>query len=192
MTENGRTLLGFPPRKGGFRLVLMFWVVCLLAVVLTGCQREVSKGDAVPGQVELPDERPGSARKPRGFRVRQGVGVTGAGSRCLRWFWPDLRDDREPCLIWGKSGRSKHTGEFRFTNTGNAPLKILQIHGCCGARTRGRSGPGISPRSEWYPGIRASFRLDADPQPNLGISPRRTIRNTVSCRWSSRRRLSQV
>ena len=149
MTENGRTLLGFPRRgREDSGLSWMFWVVCLLAVVLTGCQREVSKGDAVPGQVERstnvqvpPGNLAGSESAKESASPGQAVDVPAVV------LAPTFTIEN-PLLDLGEIGTdSKHTGEFRFTNTGNAPLKILQIHGCCGVATR-----GVEAGQEYPPG----------------------------------------
>lgn len=164
MTATGRILRGFPRRRGGGAcFAWVFLAMCLPAGALIGCRREVSKGDARPvpvdrsTTVQVPPEdlaRPDSPKEP--ISTGQPVDVQALV------LSPTITIEK-PLLDLGEIGTdSKRTGEFRFTNTGNAPLKILQVHGCCGVTTR-----GVEAGQEYAPGQRGvlEFELPAGSVP---------------------------
>jgi hypothetical protein len=59
---------------------------------------------------------------------------------------------------------SKRTGEFKFTNTGKSPLKILQVHSCCGVATK-----GVEAGAEFAPGesgvLEFEYLVGSTPSP---------------------------
>jgi hypothetical protein len=62
----------------------------------------------------------------------------------------------KPVLDLGEVGTdTKNTGRFEFLNTGNAPLKILQVHSCCGVTTR-----GVEAGQEYAPGQGGALEFD--------------------------------
>ncbi len=62
----------------------------------------------------------------------------------------------KPVLDLGEVGAdTKRTGQFHFTNTGKSPLKILQVHSCCGVATR-----GIEAGQEFAPGESGTLEFD--------------------------------
>jgi hypothetical protein len=50
---------------------------------------------------------------------------------------------------------SRHKGQFKFTNTGNAPLKIAQVQSCCGVVTK-----GVEAGQEYAPGQSGTLEVD--------------------------------
>lgn len=167
MTANGWILGVFPRRGGGDSCV--DWVLlamCLLAGASIGCRREASQGDVLPAQVdrstsvEVPTVDPAGPDSPEEpISTGQLVEVPPVVLR------PSIAIEK-PLLDLGEIGTdSKRTGEFRFTNAGNAPLKILQIHGCCGVTTR-----GVEAGQEYAPGQRGvlEFELPAGSMPVSG------------------------
>jgi len=126
-----------------------------------GCRQEASKADAATAQAESPAvqaESPAvqapaaepekAAPVPHQVKLDEPVKVeaTVDGPRITV---------ENPVVDLGEVGAdSKRTGEFRFTNTGNAPLKILDVHSCCGVVTRGVTagqvyGPGKGGKLEF-------------------------------------------
>ena len=50
---------------------------------------------------------------------------------------------------------TRNTTEFTFTNVGEAPLKIVDVNACCGARTR-----GVAKGQEYAPGESGTLEVD--------------------------------
>jgi len=58
---------------------------------------------------------------------------------------------------------SRHTAEFKFTNTGNQPLKITQVKSCCGVSTK-----GVENGQEYTPGAGGALEVDYPASPYPG------------------------
>jgi hypothetical protein len=102
----------------------------LLTGLLTGCQGGNSTAQtpaARPAADEaIPAPQPQPAAEP-GRPVKVEVAVS----------TPKITLEKT-VLDLGEIGTdSKNTGKFHFTNTGNAPLKIVRVYSCCGVMTRG-------------------------------------------------------
>lgn len=62
----------------------------------------------------------------------------------------------EPVVDLGQIGTdTKKTGKFEFTNTGKAPLKIVQVHSCCGVTTK-----GVDNGQEYAPGEKGTLEFE--------------------------------
>jgi len=132
--------------RGHSRLSRGFIALCIQAALLAGCQREASKGDAQTEQAGSPviqaqpsePEEAASADRPAVPAKPANTAEVGEG--------PRITVD-ELVVDLGEVGTdSKRTGEFRFKNTGNAPLEILDVHSCCGVVTRGvKAGQKYAP-----------------------------------------------
>jgi hypothetical protein len=133
----------------------VFIASCLLAAVLMGCRREASTPDAPAVQsdtltIQTPSEksaRPASVQGPA--HPDEPVEIEAVV------LSPQITVEK-PTLDLGEVGTdSKRTGEFHFKNTGNAPLKILEVHSCCGVTTR-----GVVAGQEYAPGQSGTLEFD--------------------------------
>lgn len=118
----------------------------LLAGVLAGCQGENSTRETpaarADGAIQTSQPQP-AAGAVQPVEVEATV------------LAPRITIEK-PVLDLGEVGTdSKNTGKFRFTNTGNAPLKILRVHTCCGVSTR-----GVENGQEYAPGESGALEFD--------------------------------
>jgi len=132
--------------------------LCLLAAALVGCRNEAStagtaatqSGDSTFQVAQVPSAEPSSpesAPKPAGPVEPVELEATVLA--------PKITVEK-PVLDLGEIGtETKRTDAFRFTNTGNAPLKILQVHQCCGVATR-----GVAAGQEYAPGESGALEFD--------------------------------
>ena len=101
----------------------------MLPAFLTGCQEEVktTKATAVekPPQISETTASTPTVEKPSAGRVETPV----AGPRIT--FEETVHNFGEV------APESKHTTQFKFKNTGTAPLKIVSVRPCCGVTTKG-------------------------------------------------------
>lgn len=146
-------------RGGDSPFDLRLLTLCLLAAALMmGCRNEASTArapatqsdDAVVQAVQTQSGElsgPASVRTPANPSAPVEVQVTVLAPKI---------EVEKPVLNLGEVGTdSKRTGEFRFTNTGKAPLKILQVHSCCGVATR-----GVKAGQEYAPGEKGALEFD--------------------------------
>jgi hypothetical protein len=128
---------------------------CVFATALTGCRREASKADAPAAQsaaltAQVPPVEPAepvpAGQQASPDKLPEVLAVASGPRITVEKAIVDL----------GEVGTdSKRTGEFRFTNTGNAPLKILDVHFCCGVATR-----GVAAGQEYAPGQSGVLEFD--------------------------------
>ena len=98
----------------------------LIVAFLAGCHGSVSapKAPTAPSQTE--------AAKSAGAEV------SGAG--------PKIALEKDVCDLGEIGVDTKHEGQFKFTNTGAAPLKIVQVRTLLRGRGQGRGdGPRVAP-----------------------------------------------
>jgi len=132
-------------QRGKGYLSLRSWLLLLgLATVLAGCQNETS-------QVKSPATEPAGdvsvQAAPTGAQVPVELEVT--------VLLPEITVEK-PVLDLGEVGMTaKRTGQFTFTSTGNAPLKILRVQSCCGVATR-----GVEAGQEYAPGQSGTLEFD--------------------------------
>lgn len=157
MIENsGIPCVGIRRRGRGSRFDLGVVALCLTAAVLLGCRNEAStskvpatKADGSAVQTASA-EKPASAAKPVELKATE--------------LSPAITFEK-PVLDLGEVGTdSKRTGEFRFTNTGKSPLKILQVHSCCGV-----AADGVKAGDEFAPGesgvLTFEYLIGSTPNP---------------------------
>lgn len=144
-------------RRGGdswFDLRLL--LPCLLVAVLMGCRNEASVAKS-------PADQPASAT----VSVDQTQTKPAEPVELKVTVLAPKITFEEPILDLGEVGTdTKRTGQFTFTNTGNAPLKILQVHSCCGVALR-----GVEAGQEYAPGEKGTLEFDyltgSAPQPSV-------------------------
>jgi hypothetical protein len=114
-----------------------------MAAMLAGCQNETSqvKSPAPPAGEASVQTAQTDAQEPVELEVRV--------------LLPEITVE-EPVVDLGEVGMSaKRTGQFKFTSTGTAPLKILKVQSCCGVATR-----GIEAGREYAPGESGTLEFD--------------------------------
>ncbi len=115
--------------------VLTWLLVASVVLVETGCREPMrSEPDSVPMAATM---RPaaGATQDDAGDRSRlpvtgtSQVGPAGGANAAEITV-------QEPVYDFGEvAPRTKHTGRFAFTNTGDSPLKITEVKKCCGVLT---------------------------------------------------------
>lgn len=139
---NGMAVRG---RRGGFAsawVVLPLWTALILAQ--SGCQdqsRRAQGPETASGSekaVEVSDV--GSARTPSA--AEPAAAAIGAEAPAITV--------EETLHDFGEIGPgTTHTAQFKFTNTGTAPLVVAQVRSCCGVVTKGvKNGQKYAPGRE--------------------------------------------
>jgi hypothetical protein len=79
---------------------------------------------------------------------------------------PQITVEKDVCDLGEVGVDTKFTGEFKFTNTGTAPLKITQVIGCCGVDVK-----GVKAGQEYAPGqsgtLEFTYRAISIPYPAM-------------------------
>ena len=80
---------------------------------------------------------------------------------------PQITFEKDTCNLGEVGVGAKLTGQFKFTNTGNAPLKITLVQGCCGVTTK-----GVEVGQEYAPGQSGTLEFDyhALTMPNPAVT----------------------
>jgi hypothetical protein len=127
--------------RGGMFLGLWLATLGLAVAWIGGCQGPGATTAAAPaGQQEPPvavsapsqaGEQAAPADRMEPVEVAQPT--TGRISR----RGPRIKLETEVCDLGEVGIDSKLTGAFKFTNTGNAPLRITMVRGCCGVTLSG-------------------------------------------------------
>jgi hypothetical protein len=75
--------------------------------------------------------------------------------------------EKDVCDLGDIGIDTKHTGQFQFTNSGSAPLKIVQVRTCCGVTIK-----GVAAGQEYAPGQSGTleFAYQAPSVPNPAVS----------------------
>ncbi|MCU0915139.1 MAG: DUF1573 domain-containing protein [Planctomycetes bacterium] len=68
---------------------------------------------------------------------------------------PRLAVEKDVCDLGEIAVDSKQTGSFKFTNTGNEPLKIVAVVSCCGVVTK-----GVKPGQVYHPGQSGELQFE--------------------------------
>jgi len=106
--------------------------LCLAVAWLAGCREPAAQTQESAAQVQTPAATSAAAAAQGTAEAElQPVAVppyTGG---------PRLALAQEVCDLGEIAVDSKQKGEFKFTNTGNAPLKIIAVQSCCGVVTKG-------------------------------------------------------
>ncbi len=143
----------------------MHWVVTylvrnqilalLLVVVLVyvaGCQRESAEAEPsiAPEPVEVTAVTPGEEQAKDDEVMHPADVSVPRATKIPRIVMESTEHD------FGEVGPgTSHQAEFRFTNEGTAPLKILQVRSCCGVVTN-----GVRAGQEYAPGETGVLKLD--------------------------------
>lgn len=132
-------------RGRGARLNSMLLASCILAAVLMGCQNGASPARAPATGAHVEPLAQEADTVPTAEPIELEVTVLS----------PRITIEK-PLLDLGEVGTdTKRTGKFEFTSTGDAPLKILKVHSCCGVLAR-----GIDPGQEFAPGETGVLEFD--------------------------------
>jgi hypothetical protein len=158
-----------PRRRGDSRLVLCFsLLLALLLTLAAGCQKATTTGQG-PQTQTAPAQ---GAQK--GSPAEQGATAPSAAGGEVG---PKITL-KEAVHDFGDIGpETKHSAQFTFTNSGKAPLKIIQVKSCCGVATKGvKSGQEFAPgesgtlelelQTAYYPGelTRNLYLTTNDPE----------------------------
>ena len=121
--------------------LLLLW---LMAAVLAGCQNETSR-------VKSPAAKPAADASVQTAQA----GAQEPVELEVKVLSPEITVEK-PVLDLGEVGMTaKRTGQFKFTSTGTAPLKILKVQSCCGVTTR-----GVQAGQEYAPGQSGMLEFD--------------------------------
>jgi len=115
-------------------------LLCAFAAVGAGCRNGDPQGKTPAGDASVRTAQAG-ATEPVELEVKV--------------LHPQITVEK-PVLDLGEVGLgAKCTGQFKFTSTGNAPLKILKVQSCCGVATR-----GVEAGQEYAPGQSGALEFD--------------------------------
>ncbi len=121
-------------RRGDTRLVLCFsLLLALLLALASGCQKSASAGKVPQTQpskeqatVQVKDSQ--AKAEPQPAEKTEPVAASEAAPKITL---------KEAVHDFGDIGPdTTHTAQFTFTNSGKAPLKIIQVKSCCGVVAR--------------------------------------------------------
>lgn len=135
-------------------------------VLLQGCQQggATAKTPAAPGRA-VTATAPKSGAADGGAQVQaQAVEPVEVQVSVLT---PKI-DLEKTVHDWGDIGpETRQTTQFKFTNAGQAPLKIIQVKACCGCRTK-----GVKNGQQYAPGESGTLELECDIVPYPGTMKR--------------------
>ena len=79
---------------------------------------------------------------------------------------PRIVVEKDVCDLGEVGVDTKLTGQFKFTNTGNAPLEIVGVQGCCGVTLK-----GVEAGQEYAPGqsgtLEFEYQASSIPNPTM-------------------------
>jgi hypothetical protein len=146
--------------RNGTSLWRGLWFLTLwLAVVWgAGCQRPGAmattpatqpgpEATALSAQGAEEESKP-AAGEVRIRMVRPYVGKTSGGQSTITV-------EKDVCDLGEVGVEAKLTGQFKFTNTGNAPLRITGVQGCCGVTLK-----GVQAGEEYAPGQSGTLEFE--------------------------------
>jgi hypothetical protein len=133
--------------------------LALSLLALAGCQKEAST-DSQPGAAELhavptPTAVPAVSEEPKPSPRRMRIRVLKPDESEVSGGQPAIAVEKDTCELGDIAVNARHKGQFKFTNTGNAPLKILRVESCCGVVTR-----GVEAGQEYAPGQSGALEFD--------------------------------
>jgi uncharacterized protein YaiE (UPF0345 family) len=129
-----------------------------MATWMAGCQEpgSTAKTPAVqpgPEAADLATQKAGEESQPAASDVQVKVVRPAAGNVSGRQS--QITFEKDVCDLGEIGVGTKLTGQFKFTNTGSAPLKITLVQGCCGVTTK-----GVEAGQEYAPGQSGSLEFD--------------------------------
>ena len=151
MTGKSGTRGSSARRRGGdSRSGLWLLLFCLPVLGLMGCRSEASKEKASTVQTE-----PVEQSNPAADQEKSEAKPEAPAEVKVVTLVPKITVEK-PIVDLGEVGTdSKVTGQFPFLSDGQAPLKIVQVHSCCGVAVR-----GVEPGQEYAPGERGVLEFD--------------------------------
>ena len=143
---------GMIARRDGVRPLGGLWLsLCLAAIWMAGCQ-----GPSSIATTSAIDDSQVKAVRPAEDKID-----TVSGGQ------PKIAVAEDVCDLGEIGLDTKRKGQFRFTNTGAAPLKIAQVRTCCGVAIK-----GVEAGQEYAPGRSGTLEFDyqAPAIPNPAVS----------------------
>lgn len=146
--------------RNGTSLGRGLWFLGLWLVVMwgAGCREPGATADMPamqPDQEATAPAAPGAAEEPKPAlqevqvkAVRFRAGKPAGGQ-------PRITVEKDVCDLGEVGVDTKLTGQFKFTNTGNAPLVVTGVQGCCGVSLK-----GVKAGQEYEPGQSGTLEFD--------------------------------
>lgn len=159
--------------RGSLLFGLWFSTLGLVVMGMAGCQGPASTA-TVPAVQQGPEtavSQPGATGpqgeqdQPAASDVQVKVAKPGAGK--VTGSQPRITVEKDTCDLGEVGVGAKLTGQFKFTNTGAAPLKIALVQACCGVTTK-----GVAVGQEYAPGQSGTleFEYHALTMPNPAVT----------------------
>jgi hypothetical protein len=151
---------GFVGRRNGETVGFGLWLLSLslLAASMAGCQKAASTAEAPavqpPSEAAVP-ATPSVSAEPKPAPSRMRAIVVKPGESDASGGQPTITVEKDLCDLGDVAVNTKHKGQFKFTNSGNAPLKITRVESCCGVVTK-----GVVPGQEYAPGQSGALEFD--------------------------------
>ena len=148
---------------------LWFLPVWLFMTWAAGCQGPGSTAvtpaaQSGPEATAVERAKAGEESRPAAGEVR--VKVVRPRTGKVSGGQPKITVEKDVCDLGEVGVDTKLTGEFKFTNTGNAPLEIMGVQGCCGVTLK-----GVEAGQEYAPGQSGTLEFDYQalsiPNPKL-------------------------
>ena len=138
----------------GLRLVS----VCLAVTWMAGCQgpgstAKTPAAEQDPGAAGLAAPKATDDAKPATvgaqIKIVKPAGIKVSGGT------PKITVEKDVIDLGEIGVETKHSGQFKFTNTGDAPLKIELVRSCCGVVTK-----GVEAGQEYAPGQSGALEFE--------------------------------
>jgi uncharacterized protein YaiE (UPF0345 family) len=145
-------------------LGLCFSTLGLVVIGMAGCQGPASTA-TVPAVQQGPEtQTAGEQDQPAASDVQVKIVKPVVGKVSGRQ--PQITFEKDTCDLGEVGVGAKLTGQFKFTNTGTAPLRITLVQGCCGVTTK-----GVEVGQEYAPGQSGAleFEYHALTMPNPAV-----------------------
>ncbi len=148
---------------------LWFLPVWLTVTWVAGCQGPGSPAAAPAAQTgpeatALSTQNGGQETQPPAREVQVKAVRPHAGK--VAGGQPRIAVEKDVCDLGEVGVDAKLTGQFKFTNTGNAPLEITGVQGCCGVTLK-----GVQAGQQYAPGQSGALEFDYQalsiPNPKL-------------------------
>ncbi len=95
------------------------------------------------------------AQEPKPVPAETMVKIVRVGESRPAGDQPKIAVENDTCDLGDIGLNTKHKGQFKFTNTGKAPLKISQVTACCGVVVK-----GVEAGQEFAPGRGGALEFD--------------------------------
>jgi len=150
--------------RGSLLLGLRFCTLGLAVMWMAGCQGPGSTA-TVPAVQQGPAQTAGEPSQSAASAVQVKVVKPVVGKVSGRQ--PQITFEKDTLDLGEVGVGAKLTGQFKFTNTGAAPLKITLVQGCCGVTTK-----GVEVGQEYAPGQSGTLEFDyhALTMPNPAVT----------------------